>query len=647
LWRRRFGADSGVLGRVVSLNGTPHTVIGVLPPPHQFPGDQQLWVPITLDPSRFRGNHYLEVIGRLRPGATPRAAQTELAAVARRLEQQYPETNSGATVSVVPLRDNEVGEYRTVLIIMMVAVAFVLLIACANVANLLLARAAGRHREIAIRVAVGAGRRRLLRQLLTESVLLALAGAALGTLVALWGLDLIVAAVPEDKPFWMVFTIDARVLAFTAAVAVATGVLFGLAPALHALKTDVHDALKEGARGAGIGPGRQRLRHGLVVAEVALSVVLLIGATLMIRSFLRLQAVDPGYDRHNLLALSVYLAGPAYDSAYERTGFYAGALPRLAALPGVEAVAASHAPPLAGSRTSSTISIEGQPVETGREPSASWQAVTAGYVTLLRVPLLRGRDLTEQDVRDSARVAVVGRTMAARFWPDADPIGKRFRFGSSEENPWITVIGVAGDVRIRRLSEPPQNHFYIGYPLAPFRGMMILVRTEGDPAGVTRAARETIREADPALPVYAAQTMDALYRSSMWEQRLYGWMFGAFAGVAVLLAVTGLYGVMAYLVTLRTHEIGVRMALGARTRDVARLVLRRGGRLAAAGIGIGLLGALGLTQALTGFLFGVSPTDPLTFLAIPLLLAAVALTASWIPARRAARVDPMLALRYE
>ncbi|MGH9262894.1 MAG: ABC transporter permease, partial [Acidimicrobiales bacterium] len=263
LWRRRFGADSGVLGRVVSLNGTPHTVIGVLPPPHQFPGDQQLWVPITLDPSRFRGNHYLEVIGRLRPGATPRAAQTELAAVARRLEQQYPETNSGATVSVVPLRDNEVGEYRTVLIIMMVAVAFVLLIACANVANLLLARAAGRHREIAIRVAVGAGRGRLLRQLLTESVLLALAGAALGTLVALWGLDLIVAAVPEDKPFWMVFTIDARVLAFTAAVAVATGVLFGLAPALHALKTDVHDALKEGARGAGPGPGRQRLRHGL------------------------------------------------------------------------------------------------------------------------------------------------------------------------------------------------------------------------------------------------------------------------------------------------------------------------------------------------------------------------------------------------
>ncbi|MGH7538555.1 MAG: ABC transporter permease [Gemmatimonadales bacterium] len=649
LWQRHFGGDSGIVGRTISLSGQPHTVIGVLPPPHQFPADQQLWVPIREGLSRSRGMHYLEVIGRLRDGVTVDQANAELVTLAGRLETQYPEDNAGWSASVVPLREHEVGEYKLVLQLMMAAVAFVLLIACANVANLLLSRAAARHREIAIRAALGAGRVRIVRQLLTESVLIALAGAALGLVVALWGLDLIVAAVPADKPFWMVFSLDGRVLAFTAAVAIATGVLFGLAPALHAVQTDLHESLKEGSRSAGTAGARQRLRHALVVAEVALSLVLLIGAALMIRSFLLLQRVNPGFDRSNVLSVSVVLAGTKYDSAHTRTAFYTDLLPRLAALPGVLGAAASSAPPLSERSSTSSFTVEGQPTEPGQEPNGSWQAVTAGYLGLLGVPILRGRDVTEQDVRDSSLVAVINRSMARRFWPAEDPLGKRFHFGSADEAdaPWITVVGVAGDVRHRRLSEAPANQFYIVFPQAPFRGMVLLVRTAAEPVALARAVRETVRSADDQLPVYSLQSMEQLYRSSMWEQRLYGWMFGAFAGVALLLAVVGLYGVMAYMVTLRTHEIGVRMALGAERANVRRLVVRRGLRLAAIGIGIGLVGAMAVTGTLRGFLFGVTATDPVVFLGIALLLTAVALVASYLPARRAAQVDPVIALRSE
>lgn len=650
LWTRVFGADSAIVGRAITLNGNPYVVVGVLPPPHRFPDDQQLWVPIAQSPTERRGWNSFEVIGRLRHGVTLAQANAELQGIAGRLAAQYPEENEGWSASVAPLREHEIGEYKTVLQLMMGAVAFVLLIACGNVANLLLSRAAARHREMAIRGALGAGRLRIVRQLLTESVLLAFGGATVGVVIAMWGLDFVVAAVPADKPFWMVFTVDGRVLAFTAAVALGTGVLFGLAPAWQVTRVDLHDSLKEGSRGAGTGGGRQRLRHTLVVAEVALSLVLLVGAALMIQSFLKLQQVDPGFDRRNILASTVVLSGSRYDSTRARTTFFEDLLPRLRGLPGVTHVAASQAPPLSGSNSSSTFTVEGQPTKAGDEPEANWQAVTGGYLTLLGVPISHGRDLDDRDVRDSLLVAVVNRTMAERYWPGENALGRRFRFGGGEgdtANPWFTVVGVAGNVRHERLGAPPENQFYIVYSQAPYRGMIVLLRTAGEPAALAAAMRREFRAVNAQLPVFQLQTMDDMYRESMWEQRLYSTMFGAFAAVALLLAAVGLYGVMAYMVTLRTHEIGVRMALGAQRGDMLRMVVRQGIRLTALGVVIGLIGAFAVTGTLKNFLYGVTPSDPATFLGIPLVLSLIALLASWVPARRATRVDPMLALRYE
>jgi putative ABC transport system permease protein len=647
LWERAFGADSTVVGSAINLNGKPHTVVGILPPPHQFPNDQHLWVPITASPTQFRGRYSFEVIGRLHDGVSVAQAHAELVGIASRLATQYPEDNAGWSASVASLRQHVVGEYETILKLMMGAVGFVLLIACANVANLLLSRAAARHREIAIRTALGANRGRIVRQLLTESLLLALAGAAVGVVIALWGLDLIVAAVPADKPFWMVFTIDGRVLAFTGAVAVATGILFGLAPALQLIRGNVHHSLKEGSRS--VGAGRQRLRHGLVVAEVALSLVLLVGATLMIRSFLELQRVDPGFDRENILASTVVFAGPRYDSAAARTAFFADLLPRLRGLPGVTAAAASPAPPLSGSSINTTFTVEGRPVPEGQPPSVQFQPVTAGYVGLLRIPVLKGRDLEERDMRDSAWVAVINQTMAERYWPGADPLGKRFRLGGPDDadEGWLTVIGVARDVRHGKLSDRPENQAYVPYPRWAFRGMVILARTATAAGTLGAAMRREIHNVDAQMPVHQLETMEDMYRSSVWEERLYGAMFGTFAAVALLLAAVGLYGVMAYMVTLRTHEIGVRMALGAQRGDMLRLVVRRGLTLAVIGVAIGLTGAFAVTSLLKNFLFGITATDPVAFAAIPLLLTLVTLLASWVPARRATRIDPMLALRYE
>jgi putative ABC transport system permease protein len=384
----------------------------------------------------------------------------------------------------------------------------------------------------------------------------------------------------------------------------------------------------------------------LVVAEVALSLVLLIGAALMIRSFLSLQRVDPGFDRRNVLALDVFLTGAAYDSAYERTAFYRELMPRLAALPGVLNATASHAPPLSGSSTNSSITIEGQAVQHGEEPMARLQSVTANFIATLRVPLITGRDIEERDLTDSALVAVINQTMAERLWPGQDALGRRFRFGNSGDE-WFTVVGVAADLKQRTLSDPRQNQVYVPYPHSAYRGMTLLLRTAADPTTVTASVRDAIRRVDPLLPVFDVQSMEAMYRFSTWEQRLYGGMFGSFAAIALLLASVGLYGVMAYMVTLRTHEIGVRMALGAERRHVLGLVVRRGLTLTGIGLAIGLVGAFALTRVLSNLLFGVTTTDPPSFLGIPAMLAAVALLASWVPARRAARVDPMLALRYE
>jgi len=485
------------------------------------------------------------------------------------------------------------------------------------------------------------------RQLLTESILLALGGATLGLLIALWGLDLIVAAVPGDKPFWMVFTLDSRVLLFTLAVALGTGVLFGLAPALQAAQIDLQHTLKDGTRGAGATGRRQRLRNALVVAEVALSLVLLVGATLMVRSFLRVQAVDPGFDRRSLVMASTYLAGTRYDSLPRRAAFYTNLVSGLRALPGVTGVTAVGNPPLGNSSNHSSFTVEGRATPIGEEPVANWAPVMPAYATVMGIPLLQGRDIAVRDLTDSAQVVLVNRWLADRFWPGGDAVGKRLRFGNSDESAWMTVIGVVGNVQQRQLDRPPEDELYVPYTQSPWRGMAVVMRTATGLTGAGRQLRDAVSAADPQLPVFAVMTFEAAYRSSMWAKRLYGWMFGAFAGIALLLAAVGLYGVMAYMVTLRTHEIGVRMALGARARDVLRLVVRRGVVLTAIGVAIGLGGAFAVTSLLRNLLFGVSPTDLVTFIGIPLLLGAVALLASTIPALRAARIDPMLGLRYE
>jgi len=644
LWQRRFGGDRAIVGRPIQLNGVPTTVVGIMPEGFAFPGGAQLWVPLQRDATTGRGNHWLEVVGRLRPGVSNAQAHAELGAIAGRLAERFPDSNRGWTVSVVPLREHEIGSYRPVLYIMLGAVLFVLLIACANVANLQLARGAARQREIAVRTALGASRSRIVRQLLTESVVLALLGALIGLAFALWGNDLVNRAVPADRPFWMRFTIDGRVLAFTAGVAVLTGLLFGSSPALQAARGDLHESLKEGGRGGSTGRRHARLRSAFVVGEVALSLVLVLGATLLIRSFVQLQTAPIGFDRSHLLTVSVNLAGPAFDSSAQRQQFLAEAQGRLRALPGVSAAAAASSLPLTGDNTTSNITVEGVETPPESEALASWQTVTGEYFRALGLPVVRGRAISERDVSDSARVAVVNETMARLYWPHDEPVGKRFHLGT--QGTWITVIGVARDVQ-RRLTDPPQNQFYLPYPHAPFRYMTILVRTTGEPGALAPAVRRTLRAAAPSLGLYNVRTMDEWFRQAMWESRLYGQMFGMFALVALLLASLGVYGVVAYMVAQRTHEIGVRMALGARAADVLRLVVRSGIGLTSVGVVLGIAGAAGMTGVLRRLLFGVSATDPFTFVTVPLFLLGVALLACYLPARRAARVDPVIALRYE
>ncbi len=648
LWEQRFASDSGIIGRSVLLNGEPRTVVGVMPRRFQFPADAKLWTPLALDPTKDRGSHYLEAIARLKPGVTLEQANSDLATIAKRLAEQHPETNTGRGASVATLRDHEIGEYRPVLYIMMGAVGFVLLIACANVANLLLARATARAREIAVRSALGAGRGRIIRQLLTESLIVALLGAGAGLLLAAWGLDFIDAAVPSDRPFWMVFSIDGRVLLFTLVVAVVTAVVFGLAPAWQISSSRLNDALKEGGQGAGTSLHRNRLRSALVVVEIALSLILLVGAALMISSFVQLQRVDPGFNRRNALSLRFYLAGTAYDSTYERLAFLEQALTRISSLPDVRAVAAVNMLPLGGGNVTSSIEIEGQSRAPGEHLAVQWIVTSGEYFRALEVPLLKGRDFTPREKADTgAAVAVISEVMAQRFWPAAEPLGKRFRFSGADENAWLTVVGVAANVKHRRLNTAPESQFYLPYSREPWHHMSLVVRTRGEPVAAGGPVRQALRSVDPNLPMFGVGSLDEVYRRSAWESRFYGQMFGAFALIALVLAAGGVYGVMAYMVSQRTREIGVRMALGAHAGDVLGLVLRRGLVLAAIGIALGAAGGLGVTRVLASLLYGVGASDGLTFAGVSLLLGGIAVVASYFPARRAAGVDPMVALRSE
>ena len=649
LWQRRFAKSPKVIGSAVRLDGEPYTVVGVMPPDFNFPYTSQLWTPIALDPAPTRGNRFYEGIGRMKPGESAERVEQELDAIADALAAEYPETNAGRSAMVRPYREWVVGDARSAVLILFGSVGLVLLIACANVANLMLARAAGREREMAVRTALGAARARIVRQLLTESVLLGIVGAAAGALIAVWALEGIkTGLLPGDLPYWWRFDVDGRVLAFTAAVAVLTGVLFGLAPALQGARANLTVTLREGGRGASGGRRQHRLRGALVISEIALSVVLLVGASLMIRSFIRLQRIDTGFDPDRVLTMRVNLAGTAYDSVRVRTRFVTRLLPEIEALPGVQSAGMVSYVPLSQSNTQSAVDVEGVPAERGQEPIVSWRPVSADYLRTLGISLVRGRQITPQEVSDSAMVAIISETMAEKVFGGSEALGRRFRFGTSGTNPWFTVVGVARDIVMNPLDRSPANQAYLPFSTRAGRTITITVRAAtSSPAQLAPAITRAVHALDASLAPYEVRTMNDLFQGTVWTRRLYGWLFAAFAAVALVLATVGVYGVISYAVAQRTREMGVRIALGAQRADVLRLVVGEGMGLALAGAVLGTLGALAASRLLSSLLVDVSAIDRVSFVTVPLVLTAVALLASYLPARRATRVDPMEALRGE
>jgi putative ABC transport system permease protein len=662
LWRR-FGADPGVVGRTVALDRKPYTIIGVMPPRFEFPlrGPQfhsepaELWLPMAFTPEelRVRGDNFNNsVIARLKPGVTLARANADVMAIARRIQELFPpdvRKDFNLEASVVPYREQVVGGVRTLLLVLLGAVGFVVLIACANVANLLLTRAAARQKEIAIRTALGASRLRLVCQLLSESALLALLGGALGLLLAYWGTDLLVAVIPGSIPRSQEIAVDLQVLGFTLALSLATGLVFGAGPAVAATRTRVNETLKEGGRGSAAGVHRSRLHGALIISEVALALVLLAGAGLLVRSFIHLRETDPGFRPQQVLTMSVSLAPSKYAQPEQVRAFFQRLLERLQSQPGVKAVGAGTDLPLEGSWLRAFSAEDRPEPEAGKFPVIYHTAVRGDYFEALGIPLKRGRYFSEQERPEAPCEVVLSESMARRFWPGEDPIGKRLKWGARQtETPWLAVVGVVGDVKQAALEVETQPHTYEPYWQAEHRRTwQIAVRAAMAPSALTSAVRAQVRALDPEQPVTRVRTMEQVISTSMAPRRLNMFLLVVFASAATLLAAIGIYGVMAYSVTQRTHEIGVRMALGARRGDVLRMVIRQGMTLVLIGVGIGLGGALALTRVLASFLYGVKPTDPLTFAAVSVLLAAVALLADYIPARRATRVDPMIALRYE
>jgi putative ABC transport system permease protein len=651
IWRTRYHAEPSLIGRSIIVNGAPATIVGVMPPRFAFPFRSQAWMPIApIATADSRSDRGLRVYARLAPGATLEQAREELKAIGGRLSAQYAE-NQGWSITAVTLKEDFIpDQVETVTLSAMGAVSLVLLIACANVANLLMTRATSRHREIAVRAAVGAGRGRILRQLLTESIVLGVVAAPLGLALTFVGLRMLDAGIPDPTllPYYIGWHLDGRVVTYVTAVAVGTGILFGLAPALETLKTSLVESLKEGARGSSVGGHRGRLRAALVVAEVALSLILLVGAALFVRSFLNLQKASPGFNTGPLLSLRFYLPGEAYAPTGEIAKRVEDVVRRIEGVGGVEAAAASNYVPLNGGGGGGAVLIDSRAFPPGEEPQIGWAMVTPHFFRALGVTLRRGRDFTNTEGLRKSRVAVVNATMAARFWPGKDPVGQRFRMADEKDGDWFTVIGVAPDIARGRVTSRPFPFAFMPYRFDETRNTGIVVRVAGAaPTTVVAAVRAQLRASDSAMPIFGVQSMEEARQRGYWQDRLFVWMFSIFGGIALALAAVGVYGVLAYSVAQRTHEIGVRMALGASGSDVVRMIAVQGVRLAALGIVLGALGAAGVTQGLRSVLFNVSAVDPVSYTTTALFLAAIAVAACWLPAHRATRVDPIIALRAE
>ena len=658
LWRRRFAGDSAVIGRSVTLDGQSHTIIGVAPAGFRFPDDEtEIWKPIAFTAEDLseneRGSHYLSVIARMKPGVTIAQAQADMAALAQRMQQQHPmnyEADSGWGTTVVSLREETVGDARLALLSLFGAVGCVLLIGCANVANLLLARASTRRREIAIRSALGGRPWRIIRQLLTESLLLALVGGVLGTLIAVWGVEAVAELSASSLPRVNEINIDGRVIGFMLAITLATGLLFGLAPAWQSAKPDLNESLKEGGgKGAGSG-GRHRLRGLLVVGEIAIALVLLVGAGLMVKSLYRLQRVEPGFNPSHALTMRLALPDSKYSETKRQRDFYERLLNRIVALPGVKAAGAINYLPLSGTGNQRSFLIEGKP-----EPklNVGFRMVSPDYFRAMGIQLRAGRLIDDRDRENAPRVAIVNETFARVFLGDEDPLGKRIKLGSAQGPfPWVTITGVVGDVKHGGLDSETRPEMYVPYLQPLLSGwnvppMFLVVRSESELSSLISAVRGVVKELDRDQPVYGVASMDQLLYRSTAPRRFNMTLLAVFAALALALAGVGVYGVMAYAVTERTREIGIRMALGAQASDALKLVISQGMRLTLVGVALGLMGAFALTRLMKSLLFDVKPTDPMTFIALALLLTFVALLACWIPARRATKVDPMIALRCD
>jgi putative ABC transport system permease protein len=646
LWQRRFGADPAVVGKSVLIDGKSATIIGVAPQSFQYPAGTEIWAPLSFDnpEMKVRRAHFLRPVGLLKPDVTLAQAQAEMDVIAGRLEQQYPDSNTKWSLNLVPLQEQVVGNVRASLWVLLGAVGFVLLIACANVANLMLARATARHKEIAIRTALGASRARVVRQLLTESLLLSLLGGALGVLLAVWSVDALVALAQGIVPRAAEIGVDSRVLGFTLAVSVLTGAIFGLLPALRASKPDLNEVLKEGGRSS-VGVRHGRVRSSLVVAEVALALMLLVGSGLLIRSFVGLQRVNPGFEAENVLTLRLSLARAKYPKAEQAAAFFDQLQQRVAALPGVVAVGTVSELPLSGQPNDNYFTIAEHPPQDARQQvTADFRRANHDYFRAMSIPVLRGRPFTEQEARADAKVVVINETLATTFFPGEDPLGKHLVIDTGAPTQF-EIVGVVGDVRHRSLEQGVYQMMYV--PSLQVGNNNLVIRTASNPAGRAAAVRQQVAAIDRDQPVSAIRTMTDVLSESVGQQRFRTMLLAAFAAVALVLAAVGIYGVISYSVTQRTHEIGVRMALGAQRRDVVRLIVRGGLALTLLGVALGLAGSFALTRVMSGLLFGVSATDPATFAGITALLTSVALLACYLPARRATKVDPMVALRYE